>query len=205
MMLQIEPRHWPPVAVHDTMEAVIRGAAFRRSIQSSLGERLFEWLAEWMRRLVHFLGGTASARTLALALAALLVLLVVARLLLSARARNESSFGSARTNGARPSEDPWRAAERLVASAHFEEAAHALYRGVLLSIAHGERVRLHPSKTSGDYARELRTRGSASLASFRAFVRAFDAAVYGHRGCDGESLAELLHLALPFAPRARAA
>ena len=205
MILQIEPRHWPATAVHDTMEAVVRGAAFRRSIQSSLGERLFEWLGEWMRRLLHLLGGAASARTAALVLAGLLVLLVVARLVLSARARDDSSFGSARANGPRPSEDPWRAAERLVASARFEEAAHALYRGVLLALAHGERVRLHPSKTSGDYARDLRSRGSASLMSFRAFIRAFDAAVYGHRGCDRESLAELLHLAQLFAPRERAA
>ena len=87
----------------------------------------------------------------------------------------------------------------------YEEAAHALYRAVLVSIAQVERIRLDPAKTSGDYARELRSRGAASLSAYRAFVRRFDAAVYGHGRCDAESLEELTRLALPFAPRARAA
>jgi hypothetical protein len=75
---------------------------------------------------------------------------------------------------------------------------------VLESLARSEHLRLDPSKTSGDYARELRTRGSSSHAPFRAFGRRFDVAVYGHGGCDEAAIAELYRLAAPFRPRAGA-
>jgi hypothetical protein len=64
---------------------------------------------------------------------------------------------------------------------------------------------LDPSKTSGDYARELRARGSASYQPFRDFSRRFDVAVFGHGGCDAALIDDLRRLATPFAPRARAA
>jgi hypothetical protein len=76
---------------------------------------------------------------------------------------------------------------------------------VLLSLARGERMRLDPSKTSGDYARELRARGSSAYQPFRAFARRFDVGVYGHGRCDAVLIAELRALAAPFATRARAA
>jgi hypothetical protein len=130
---------------------------------------------------------------------------VVARLFLAARARDAEGIAASRGRRTGAGEDPWRAFERLRAAARFEDAAHALYRGVLTSVAHRERVRLDPSKTSGDYARELRARGSALHPVFRAFSRRFDVAVYGHGGCDAAALAELRQLADPFAPQARAA
>jgi hypothetical protein len=102
--------------------------------------------------------------------------------------------------GGRTGEDPWRAADALLAAGRLEEAAHALYRGVVESVARAEKLRLDPSKTSGDYARELRGRGSARLSPFRAFARRFDVAVYGHGGCDAEALSELARLAEPFRP-----
>jgi hypothetical protein len=204
-MLQVVQRAWPADAVHDTVDAVVRGTAFQRSLQTTLAERLLRWFTEWVGRLLHFLGGVTSVRTVALGFAALLVLLLVARLTLAARARDGDAFAASRGKRIRAREDPWRAAERLAADGRFEEAAHALYRGVLAALAQGERVRLDPSKTSGDYARELRARGSASYAPFRAFGRRFDLALYGHGGCDAASLDELLRLAAPFAPRSRAA
>src|SRR5258705_7522866 len=205
VILQVVPRVWPAGAVHDTVEAVVRGAAFRRSLQSSLAERLVRWIGEWMGRVFHFLDGKASARAIAIGLAATLVLLVVARFVLAARARDDDAFSAGRGARARAGEDPWRAADRLAADGRFEEAAHALLRGVLASLAQTERVRLDPSKTSGDYARELRVRGSASWEAFRAFGRRFDVAVYGHGGCDAALVGDLRRLAMPFAPRARAA
>jgi hypothetical protein len=205
VIFQVGSRLWPADAIHDTVEAVVRGAAFRRSLQSSLVERLSRWFTEWIARVFHFLDGKASARAIALGLAGALVLLVIARLLLAARAREGDAFAASRRGGARAGEDPWRAADRLAADRRFEEAAHALYRGVLLSVAQSERLRLDPSKTSGDYARELRASGSASYAPFRAFGRRFEVAVYGHGGCDAVLIDDLRRLASPFAPRARAA
>src|SRR4051812_21148643 len=202
-MLQVVPRSWPAGAVHDTVQAIVSGPAFKRSVQSSILERLLRWVGEWLSRLRSPIRGSTSPRAIALGLTALLVLLVIARLVLAARARDVEAHARRRKAGV--SEDPWRAFERLRAAGRHEDAAHALYRGVLASMARRERVRLDPSKTSGDYARELRAHGSPLHSSFRSFSRRFDIAVYGYGGCDDASLDELLRLAEPFAPRVRAA
>jgi hypothetical protein len=204
-MLQVVQRVWSPTAVHDTVEAVVRGAAFRRSLQTSVAERLMQWLSEALSRLSHVLRGAPSARTLALGVAGALVLVIVVRLVVAARARDADALATARGGRAGATEDPWGEADRLAAVGRFEEAAHALYHGVLSGLARRERLRLDPSKTSGDYARELRRRGAPSYAAFRTFIRRFDVAVYGYGGCTAESVAELRQLAEPFAPTARAA
>lgn len=204
-MIQVATRAWPAEAVHDTIQAVFRGAEFRRSVGTSIAERVLMWLAEAFGRLVHFLRGTTSARAIALGLAALIVFAVLARLVLAARAREtEHAVRRGRGRGT-TADDPWQSAEELARAGRFEEAAHALYRAVLLSLSQSERIRLDASKTSGDYARELRARGSAALAPFRKFSRRFDAAVYGHGVCDAALVDELRRLAEPLRPRARAA
>lgn len=204
-MLQVVPRVWPADAVHDTVAAVVSGPAFRRSLPSSLAERLLAWLGEWFERIFLVIGGRTSSRVVALAFVATLVLLVVARLVLAARARDVEAFAEVRGRRNGRDDDPWRAADQAMADGRFEDAAHALYRGVLASVARREQLRLDPSKTSGDYVRELRTRGSPMLPAFRGFARRFDWAVYGRGGCDAASLAALREMAEPFAPRARAA
>jgi hypothetical protein len=205
MMLQVAERVWPPTAVHDTVEAVVRGVAFRRTLQNSLAERLVQWLGEWMSRFSHLLRDAPSARAIAIGVAGALVLVIVVRLLVAARARDADALATSRAARAGASQNPWADADRLIAEGRFEEAAHALYHGVLTGVARRERLRLDPSKTSGDYARELRGRGSPSHAAFRAFVRRFDVAVYGYGGCTAESLDELRQLAASFGPAARAA
>jgi hypothetical protein len=204
VLLQIVSRAWPSGAVHDTVEAVVRGAAFRRTLQESIADRLLLWIAALLDSVSQHIRGTGVARSAALGVAALLVLLVAARVILSARARGESARALHRGRAA-IAEDPWRAAERLAAEGKYAEAAHALYHGVLASLAHGEYVRLDPSKTSGDYARDLRARGSAAYVPFRVFSRRFDAAMYGHDACDAALITDLRRLAVPLAPRARAA
>ncbi|MFL5607903.1 MAG: DUF4129 domain-containing protein [Gemmatimonadaceae bacterium] len=204
VLLQLAPRVWPSGAVHDTVEAVVRSAAFRRSLRESLFDRLLMWIGAWLAGLMQHVRGTGLARMAAIGVAAVLVLLVVARLILSARARGEHVRVSQRGRTTM-SEDPWLAFERLAAAGQYEEAAHALYHGVLASLAHVERLRLDPSKTSGDYARELRARRSAAYMPFRDFSRRFDAAVFGRDVCDAVLIDDLRRLASPLAPRARAA
>ena len=127
------------------------------------------------------------------------------RLVIAARARDErAALGSAR-RGMVSADDPWRAADALALEGRHEEAAHALYRGVIRSLGRLERIRLDPSKTSGDYARELRRRNAATLAPFRDFTRRFDIVIYGHGRADALSLAELRELSAPFRAPARAA
>ena len=61
----------------------------------------------------------------------------------------------------------------------YTDACHALYGAVLESLASSGLVRYHASKTSGDYARELRRRGSPLAADFRTFGRSLEHAAYG--------------------------
>jgi hypothetical protein len=203
--MQAVPHAWPARAVHDTVQAVLAQPAFRRDLSNTILDRLLLWLGEALSKLFHALQGLPGGRTIAISVAFVLVALVVARLLIAAQARDAGgiSFGSRGRSGRR--EDPWRAAEGLAAAGDFEGAAHALYRGVLASLQQGEKLRLDPSKTSGDYARELRARGSGALHPFRAFARRFDVAVYGHGVCDAALYDDLRRLSDPLRQRARAA
>jgi hypothetical protein len=200
-----QPQAWPPAAVHDTIAAIARGIEYRRSIRQSLLDRAFLWVAQALERLIDYIRHLPSSRTIGLTILGLIVLAIVARVVISSLAREEAGPRARRGRGVGEGEDPFVAAERLAAEGRFEDAAHALYRGVLLSLAHTDRVRLDPSKTSGDYARELRARGSSSHRPFREFSRRFDVAVFGHGVCDAALIDDLRRLAAPFAPRARAA
>jgi hypothetical protein len=196
---------WPPAAVHDTIAAIARGIEYRRSIRQSLFDRAFVWVAQLLERLVNYIRHLPSSRTIGLTILGLIVLTIIVRLVISSLARDDSGPRARRGRAVGTDEDPFVAAERFAADGRFEDAAHALYHGVLLSLARADRVRLDPSKTSGDYARELRGRGSASYQPFRAFSRRFDVAVFGHGECDAALIDDLQRLAMPFAPRARAA
>jgi hypothetical protein len=203
--LQSAERSWPAAAVHDTVRAVVRDPAFRRSLRRSFADRIILWLAEWLDRMARALNHLPSTRSIALGFVALLVLFVVVRFLIAARAGDETGARALRRRTGTSAADPWQSAEMLLAQGRFEDAAHALYRGVILTLGREERLRLHPSKTSGDYARELRRRGSLSFAPFKSFTRRFDIAVYGRGGCDAAALGELRALSEPFRPKARAA
>ena len=205
LLIQALQRAWPPGAVHDTVGAVARQVAFRRNLRDSIAQRLFMWIGQAISNIIRMLRHSGAARPLGVAVVALIVIAVVARLLIAARARDEGSRSFARRGRQGQADDPFVMADALALEGRYEDAAHALYRGVLLALARSERLRLDPSKTSGDYARELRARGSSALQPFRAFARRFDVAVYGHGGCDAQLITDLRALAAPFAPRARAA
>ena len=205
LLLQSTARTWPATAVHDTVARVLREAAFRRSVQQSFADVFMLWLADWFGRFMRIIKHVPSGRSIAIGLGALIVIAVVARAVLATRARGESAERTGRRRGGVAGDDPWQTAEQLMSQGRYEEAAHAIYRGVLNGLTLGERVRLDPSKTSGDYARELRRRGSSSFVAFRAFVRRFDVAVYGHGGCDSAALMELRELSAPFRAKARVA
>jgi hypothetical protein len=204
-VLQSVERQWPAAAVHDTVQAVVRDPAFRRSLRRSFADRIMLWVAEWFDRLSKAFTHLPSARSVGLVFVALLALFVVVRFVIAARADDARGVRAVRRRSGTSTTDPWQVAEALLSQGRFEDAAHALYRGVIVTLGREERLRLHASKTSGDYARELRRRGSASYAPFRTFTRRFDVAVYGHGGCDAAALDELRALSEPFRPRARVA
>ena len=205
LLAQLAARQLPASVVHDTVAAIARGIDYRRSLRQSFLDRFFLWVAEAISHLVRFLRQSPVSRPFGYVVLGLIVLGVAARLLIAAQARDDSRGPLRRRTRASGTEDPFVVAERLAAEGRFEEAAHALYHGVLLALAHHERLRLDPSKTSGDYARELRARSSASYQPFRVFARRFDVAVFGHGGCDARLIDDLRALATPLTARARAA
>ena len=178
---------------------------FHRSLRRSLADRILVWLAEWLGRLSKVLHGLPSMRTIVLMFVGAVVLFVLVRFLIAASARGEEGARRASRRGGPSGTDPWQAADEMLALGRHEEAAHALYRGVILSLANTERLRLDPSKTSGDYARELRRRSSSALSPFVAFARRFEVLVYGHVAPDAAAVAQLRELASPFRARSRAA
>jgi hypothetical protein len=205
LLFQEVPRVWAPAAIHDTVAAIARGLEYRRSLRQSFADRLLLWIAEGIRAIARFLRESHAARPIGYVVLTAIVLLVVARLVIAARARDETLGPRRRRSRVTTQEDPFAVAERLAGEGRYEEAAHALYRGVLSALARTERLRLDPSKTSGDYARDLRRRGSPKHQAFRAFARRFDVAVFGHGRCDVELIADLRALAAPLTTYARAA
>jgi hypothetical protein len=195
----------PASVIHDTVAAVVRDPAFHRDLQQSLWSRLFQWLGELWSWLVGALGRSGLARPLGYALLALLVIAIVLRLFVVSRAADQSRPARATRRRDERVDELLALARRLAADGRFEEAAHALYRAVLLSVARTERLRLDASKTSGDYARELRARGSPAGVPFRAFARRFDDGVFGHGGCDARLIDDLERLADPLLATRRAA
>jgi hypothetical protein len=99
------------------------------------------------------------------------------------------------TRGGVRGQDAWTAAQELAAAGDFTGAAHALYVALLGSLAKRDLLRLHPSKTIGDYLRELRRRPSAPAQTMVEFARTYELVAYGLRPCDADRYDRLRTLA----------
>jgi hypothetical protein len=203
-MLQQGIGQWAPTAIHDTVAVLLRSPQYRRSFWGSIFGRgltelfrFFGWLFDSAQRIP---GGRATVITVV----SLVVLLILARLFLAAEWDN--AMPRARGRSLRPVRiDPWSEAEALAAAGDYMGAAHSLYQGVLRRLAQSERLRLHPSKTTGDYARELRRRGAPQVESFRAFGRRFDRVVFGAGVCTRDDFQSMLADAMAIPDRQAAA
>lgn len=163
-----------------------------------------DWLTDLIRRVLDSIPTVPNAKWIVLGLAIAAILAVAARIVLGRE--SEERRRRARSGSFAGIADPWLEAERLAAAGNFTDAAHLLYRGVTERLAAAELIRLHVSKTSGDYARELRQRGSLAHAEFRLFGRRYERALFGLGTCDGPTYEALRDLAQRITSRgARAA
>lgn len=191
MLLQgIEP--WAAGAVHDTVAVLLRDRAYHRSFWSSLLGRLLAEGARFLTWLFELVRGIPGGRNTVIGIVAVITLLIVGRILLAGRWNDEGPMRRRPASGRVTRADPWTEAQSLAASGDFMGAAHALYQAVLRRLAATERVRLHPSKTTGDYARELRRRGSPLATPFQVFGRRFDRVIFGSGECSPEDFAAML-------------
>ncbi len=194
MAIQLGPGagHWPASLVHDTVAAIMRQRAYQRSLRTSLLSRFLDWLGEWWRRFTGAVSNVPHGRYVVIALVSVIVMLVIARIVYAARLRDESATRRKIVPRRRESGTaPWDDAQRLAAEGRYTDAAHALYRAVLELLATRERLRLHPSKTSGEYARELRLRRSTLYEPFRAFGQRYDRALFGTGQFDAATYEQL--------------
>jgi hypothetical protein len=192
-------------AVHDTVAALLRDAGYSRSFWSSLaGRALLEfgrfvaWVFEAAERVP---GGRATMLTIL----AIAILIVLGRLFLAAEWSDDILFRRKPGASRAIRIDPWTDAEARAAAGDYMGAAHALYQAVLRRLAASERIRVHASKTSGDYVRDLRRRGSPAATAFRTFGRRFDRVVFGLGVCTAADYAALRKDALAIPDRQAAA
>jgi hypothetical protein len=184
-------------AIRDTVDAVFRQPAFRPSIRETVLQRLLALLADFL----EFLGRLSQESPVLYWSGVGLLVLIIAALLGRSiylgyhRARliaEQQHFAGGAGAG---STDPWAAANRLASEGRYTDAAHEVYRYLLASLSRRRRVRLHPSKTVGDYGRELRRSASPALPLYREFAGLYEFVVYGPGNCDRERFDRLRNLA----------
>ena len=189
-------------AVHDTVADIARQRVYERSIGESAWQQFWRAVGRFVQTIFEFFRGSATGRHITLAIVILIVAAIAIHfILVTLAARNDvvaADSGPARARAA----DAWREAERLAAAGAFTEASHALLAALLSSFAQRGEVRLHASKTAGDYARELARKGSPARGAFQQFRRRYDAVIFGVGTCDADQYAALLRDAAPILSRA---
>lgn len=188
-------------AVRRAIAAVFADDAYDRSLRETLWTRAWQWLLELAGDIVANVGESPPLRWALLAASALVVAALAARVAYLATAHTR---GSRRRRHAAPdpSVDPLVLARAAASGGRFLEAAHFLYVAILEELRRRERLLLHPSKTLGEYRRDLAARSSAAQESFRVFTSAYEAIVWGRRSCDEAAYGRLIELAAPLIPRA---
>lgn len=190
----------PAAALRDSVAAIFRQRAYERSLKESIWDRFLGWFGEWIRSMLDAVRGSRSVYWTAIALFTLFVVAVLARAAYLGYLRRDlraEDRGWRPAGGGRGGRDPWLLAQELAGAGNYTDAAHALYRALLEALARRERVRLHPSKTVGDYVRDLRQRSSSLFSRFRDFARSYETVVYGVGYCDRERYERLHALAAP--------
>lgn len=185
-------RQWTAGAVHDTVATLVRDRAYRRSVLGSLLLRALMAILDGIGRLIKAFQQIPGGRTTVIVLIFLVVAVIAGRVFLTAQVDGDAFTRRRRRDAQAVRADAWSEAERLAAMGDYTGAAHALYQAVLKRLAGTERIRLHASKTSGEYSRELRRRGSPAAAPFQQFGRRFDRVIFGIGECSPEEFAAML-------------
>ncbi len=194
--------------IRETARQVYRSAEYNRF---SIWERLWGFASDLFSRFVAFVvqalesvvPRTGVGRTMLLILLVALVALAVWLGALWWRRRDARRRVERRQHAGRDAVATLRSAEELASRGLFTDAAHALYTALLVTVSQRGHIRMHHSKTIGDYVRELRRRTPALFSRFREFSRTYELVIYGLGECDRERYERLLALALPIVQPAR--
>lgn len=196
----MEPDTLSDDAVADAVASVFSASEFDRTIRETIWERIQGVILRVLRALQSLATTERELFWLVVVVLALILVAVLARagyLLYQRRVLGAVLPGERRELTRTRGRDPLLVAQEEAARGNFTDAAHALYLALLESLARREHVRLHPSKTIGDYVRELRARSSSMFNRFREFARSYEVVVYGLGACDRERWERLHELARP--------
>ena len=183
-----------PAAIGDTIARIVLERGYYRNVTSTLLSRGLEWLSRTLRDLFLQAAGSRGTYLVSLSLIALVIIAAIARSVIVARARRQAA---ARRVSEASADDLLAQARGLAAQAAFVQAAHLLYAAVVTRLVESKQVRRHPSKTVGDYFRDLRAAGLPSASAYRAFARTYEIVAYGDGVCDAVRYAHLEQLAAP--------
>ena len=170
----------PERTIRHAVESVFGATGYART---SWLTHFWDWLGRMLMRFFSWLapafGVLKRSPSLFWAVLIAIVLLtaaVVARWLYLWRARNALRASGAAWDQLRGSSraDAWGSAQMLAARGDYTAAAHALYAALLDAGARQEQLKLHPSKTAGDYVREVRRISSPIFPNLRDFARAYE-------------------------------
>ena len=192
-------------AVHDTVAAIIRDGGYGRTLTQSLLGRFLQFVVDRIAELLAFVRGIPSLRLLTIGVTLALLVGILARIVTARRLRDELRRGRGGGVLGTTRVDPWLRAQALAKEGRYAEAVHALYAAVIDELAAGQSIRVDSSKTSGDYARELRRAGSPVASAFRSFARRVDRTIYGLRECTAQDFDSLVEEAQPLLAARRAA
>lgn len=186
-------------AVRDTIARVFDAAPYNQSARQTIGGYILEAIFRFFRRIFDAVNSSDATRSLAIWVGFSVLALIVARAIYVAihgETLRATAGGDTRGSKA-PGESAWAAAQHAASTGDYTQAAHFLYAALIQSLAQRERLRLHSSKTAGDYARDLRSKSSPAWSPFRRFVQAFEFIAYGRRECSREEFERLRALAEP--------
>lgn len=196
---------WTDAAIRDTIAAIARQSAYQRELGQSALSKILRWMYDRFQDFLNGLKQLPYGREIALVLVVLAVLLIAARIIIGIRAEANAGRVVARGQAAGGRNVSLAEAERLAALGEFTAAAHVLFSALLTAGAARGEFRVHPSKTTGDYVRELRRKRAPWLSPFQSFRSRYDRVIYGDMRCSAADYDALLSDARNMLTRERAA
>ena len=192
VVLAQDVARWSASEIHDTVAAIARQPMYATSIRESILGRFFRFVIERLVALFRIFEGAGDPTFIIIVALAAAVVIIVARVIVTRRAADiQRRLGARGRYGRIAVRDYWTDARTAAQAGDYTAATHALYSAVVDSLAHAGLVVYHPSKTSGDYARELLRVGAAARQDFRAFARDADRVIYGMRRPDADDFQRL--------------
>ncbi|MEP6781464.1 MAG: DUF4129 domain-containing protein [Gemmatimonadaceae bacterium] len=196
---------WTDKAIRDSVAAIAKQSAYDRQLAQSLWDRMLRWVFQQLFDLYNVIRHIPHGNLIFYGLLVLGVGLIAARLIIGVNGERVLRGQSRRTTTNVGAATMLANAEKLANAGNYTLAAHMLFSALITVGASRGELRVHPSKTTGDYAGELRRRNASWLKLFQSFRARYDRVIYGDMQCSPDDYAALLQLTRSVLAPAKAA